>query len=141
MSGENHSFGFKGIPNRICKKTVAQAPKFGKLERRKTLNQPCKSKAPEFFTDDYLVRRIGNRMGKTASALVAARSRLSGDSDFGYSNLLGVLSALVSHEHHAMIDDVFVAIMKALEGDKEHSFRLAEKITLARLKLIDAAQA
>jgi len=60
MSGENHSFGFKGIPNRICKKTVAQAPKFGKLERRKTLNQPCKSKAPEFFTDDYLVRRIGN---------------------------------------------------------------------------------
>jgi len=55
MSGENHSFGFKGIPNRICKKTVAQAPKFGKLERRKTLNQPCKSKAPEFFTDDELL--------------------------------------------------------------------------------------
>lgn len=40
-----------------------------------------------------------HRMGRTIDALQAARARLAGDKVYGYSNVLGILSALVSHEH------------------------------------------
>jgi hypothetical protein len=94
-----------------------------------------------YFNIGYFIFSALHRMGKTESALVVARANLSGDAEFGYSNLLGILSALVSHEHHTIPDELFVAIMKVLEADKESSFRLAEKITLARLQHINAAHA
>jgi hypothetical protein len=79
-----------------------------------------------------------HRMGRTAPAIIAARATLSGDNDYAYSNLLGVLSGLVSHEHEAMQESLLADIGKAVEGDKEHNFKLAEKLTLARLQHIDA---
>jgi hypothetical protein len=91
-----------------------------------------------YFKIGYFIFCALHRMGKTESALTAARANLSGDTDFGYSNVLGALSALVSHEHHVIPEAMFVAITKVLDDEKEHSFRLAEKITLARLRHMDA---
>ena len=79
-----------------------------------------------------------HRMQRTIDALTAARRDLSGDKVFGYSNLLGTLSAVISHEHFDMDPNLYPQIQKALLGDEEHNFRLTEKINLARLEHIAA---
>jgi hypothetical protein len=78
-----------------------------------------------------------HRFGLTQDALQAARSNLAGDKVCGYSNVLGVLSAIVSHEHFKIAPDVYSGIAKVLAGDNEPNFRLIEKITLARLRQAD----
>jgi hypothetical protein len=80
-----------------------------------------------------------HRMGKSAAALEASRLRLSGDKEFGYSNVLGVLSALVSHEHFAIDTKLYARILGILDGDTEANFRLPEKINLARLQQLNSS--
>jgi hypothetical protein len=65
---------------------------------------------------------------------------LAGDKVFGYSNLLGTLSAVVSHEHHDIDPRLYSLILDALAGDEEHDFWLKEKINLARLRVYDRAR-
>lgn len=86
----------------------------------------------------YFIFLALHRMQRTIDALMAARNHLSGDKVFGYSNLLGTLSALISHEHFDMNPSLYPQIQEALQGDKEHNFRLTEKINLARLENIAA---
>ena len=85
----------------------------------------------------YFIFLALHRMGRTVDALQAARARLAGDKVYGYSNLLGTLSAIVSHEHFDIELDLFPGILEALAGDTEHNFRLIEKINLARLQQLD----
>ena len=59
------------------------------------------------------------------------------DKVYGYSNLLGTLSAVVSHEHFEIDLGLYPRILEALAGDTEHNFRLTEKINLARLQHLD----
>lgn len=85
----------------------------------------------------YFIFFALHRMGQTVPALEAARSRLSGDKVFGYSNVLGTLSAIVSHEHAAIDPGLYPQIVNALAGDPEYNFRLIEKINLARIQQLD----
>lgn len=85
----------------------------------------------------YFIFLALHRMGRTVDALQAARGCLSGDKVYGYSNLLGTLSAIVSHEHFGIELDCLSAIQKVLADDTEHDFRLSEKINLARLLHLD----
>lgn len=85
----------------------------------------------------YLVFLALHRMGRTVDAIQAARASLAGDKVFGYSNTLGTLSAIVSHEHFAINPRLYPQILDALSGDTEHDFRLREKINLARVQHLD----
>jgi hypothetical protein len=85
----------------------------------------------------YFVFLALHRMGRTIDALRTARGFLAGDKVYGYSNLLGTLSAVVSHEHFAIEPSLFPQILDVLEGDQEPDFRLGEKINLAKLAFLD----
>ena len=88
----------------------------------------------------YFVFLALHRMQRTADALTTARTCLAGDKVFGYSNLLGTLSALVSHEHFAIDDDLYTKLADAIRDDSEHDFRLKDKINLARLLHFDRSR-
>jgi hypothetical protein len=94
-------------------------------------------KGSRFSDVAYFIFLALHRMGRTVDALRAARLRLAGDKVYGYSNLLGTLSAIVSHEHFEIDPDLYSQILEALAGDTEYNFRLDEKINLARLRQID----
>lgn len=85
----------------------------------------------------YLIFLALHRMDRTIDALAAARAHLAGDKVYGYSNLLGTLSAIVSYEHFDIDPALYPRILKVLEGDTEHSFRLTDKINQARLEHLD----
>jgi len=95
------------------------------------------NKASPFADVGYFIFLALHRMDRTVNALRAARSNLAGDKVFGYSNLLGTLSALISHEHFDINPDLYPQILDALGGDTESNFRLAEKINLARIQQLD----
>ncbi|WP_316976818.1 hypothetical protein [Shumkonia mesophila] len=78
-----------------------------------------------------------HRMGRTIDALRAARSNLSGDKVFGYSNVLGALAALISHEYFQMHPDLLAEMATVLGTDADSEFRLAQKINLARLRAVE----
>ncbi len=61
------------------------------------------------------------------------------DKQHAYSNLLGTLSALLSHEYFLMDSALFPAILSALVGNTEYNFSLTEKVNNARLHAIDGA--
>ena len=85
----------------------------------------------------YFVFLALHRMGRTVDALQTARTFLSGDKDFGYSNLLATLSAIVSHEHFDIEPPLYQSIEETLAGDEEHDFRLRQKINRAQLEYLD----
>lgn len=62
---------------------------------------------------------------------------MSGDKVYGYSNVLGTLSAIVAHEHFEMATEIFSGILEVLDGDTEYNFRLTEKLILARVQRLD----
>lgn len=94
-------------------------------------------KRSPFADVGYFVFLALHRMGRMIDALREARANLSDDKVYGYSNLLGTLSALVSREHFAISPEIYTQILEALIGDTENNFRLPEKINLARLQHID----
>lgn len=78
-----------------------------------------------------------HRAGGTAAAVAAAQRELSGDKEYAYSNLLSVLSGLVSREHFDMEPALFDALREILAKDAEHNFQLIEKLNLAQLRYTD----
>lgn len=99
------------------------------------------SKESQFVDISYFVFLALHRMGRTIDALKTARVHLAGDTVYAYSNLLGTFSALVSHEHFAIDQNLYPLILGALEGDPEHDFRLRQKINTARLEHLDRVAA
>jgi hypothetical protein len=89
----------------------------------------------------YFIVLALHRMGRLIDALTAARLRLVRDKVFGYSNVLGMLSALVSHEHAQLPDDLYQRIFDSLGDDASKEFRLKDKINLARLQRLDRSEA
>jgi hypothetical protein len=85
----------------------------------------------------YFIFFVLHRIGRTVDALRSARAHLAGDKVYGYSNVLGTLSAIISREHFDIRPDDLSLIAEALAGDTEHNFRLTEKINLARLQQLD----
>jgi len=85
----------------------------------------------------YFIFFILYRVGETIGALKFARRALSGDSVHGYSNLLGMLSMIVSREYLEIDPKTYENIKLALLGDTENNFQLTEKINLALLKHLE----
>jgi hypothetical protein len=81
-----------------------------------------------------------HRIGRTIDALGTARKFLAGDKVYAYSNLLGTLSAVISHEHYDTDPNLYPLLLDTLAGDEEHDFKLREKINLARLEFLDRAK-
>jgi hypothetical protein len=90
-----------------------------------------------FVNVGYFIFLALHRIGQTIDALKTARQELSGDKFLGYSNLLGTLSAIISHEHFNTEPNLCAQIENILAGETEHDFKLQEKINLARLLHID----
>jgi hypothetical protein len=88
----------------------------------------------------YFIFLALHRIGRTIDALRTARIFLSADKVHGYSNLLGTLSAVISHEHFGIAPSLYPQILQELEGDQEYDFRLKEKINLAILQQLDDDQ-
>ncbi|MGB7291047.1 MAG: hypothetical protein WBD99_02600 [Thermodesulfobacteriota bacterium] len=85
----------------------------------------------------YFVFFVLFRIGEAVDALKNARQALAGDSVHGYSNVLGVLSMIVSREYLEIDRKTYDDIKLILEGDNEYDFRLREKINLALLKHLE----
>lgn len=114
------------------------------LEDRDNLERyllSCLSKDSEFADIAYFVFLGLHRIGRTIDGLETARAFLAGDKVYGYSNLLGTLSAVVSHEHFDIDPSLYPLILDALEGDEEHDFGLRQKINTARLEHLDRVAA
>jgi hypothetical protein len=108
----------------------------GKAELERYLLSHLHKQSP-YADVAYFIFLVLHRMGRTVDALQASRARLAGDKVYGYSNLLGTLSALVSREHFDIDPGLYPRILDVLAGDAEHNFRLTEKINLARLQHLD----
>lgn len=91
------------------------------------------SKDTIYFDVAYLVFFVLHRVGKTIEAIEQARISLKGDTKFGFSNMLGMLSKIVQNEHSFISDDVLQSIETAMSGETEHTFNLVETINSARL--------
>jgi hypothetical protein len=89
----------------------------------------------------YFIFLALHRMGRTLDALRTARSDLSGDKVFGYSNLLGVMAGMISHEYFLMDAALLAETATILGTDADREFRLGQKINLARLRAIEAQTA
>src|SRR6266446_4542554 len=64
---EESRLAIRGNPqNPICKEIALQRSKTGKFDYFRTPNQPARSRDSEFFTDDYLVARMGRRFAAHA---------------------------------------------------------------------------
>jgi hypothetical protein len=85
----------------------------------------------------YFIFLMLHRTARTVDALRTARTFLAGDNDYGYSNLLATLSAIVSHERFDIEPALYQSIEETLAGDKEHDFRLRQKINRAQLENLD----
>jgi hypothetical protein len=88
----------------------------------------------EFADVAYFIFLALHRQHRTCDALEEAQKFLAGDRKFGYSNLLGTLSALVSHEHASFDHETLITLSRLLKEDKEHNFRLLEKLNAARMR-------
>ena len=84
----------------------------------------------------YFVFLALHRMHRTTDALTTARTWLAGDKVYGYSNLLGTLSALISHEHREMDTTFCQKIRETIPGSLDE-FRLKEKLNLVHLECLD----
>lgn len=85
----------------------------------------------------YFILFVLYRIGEIIVALKNARRALSGDSQHGYSNLLGITSMIISREYLEISPAVYEEIKLTLQGDIEHNFQLFEKINLALLKHLE----
>jgi hypothetical protein len=110
------------------------APDSDNLERY-LLAQLCQGSP--FAEVAYFVFIALHRMGRTIEALKTAGTFLAGDKVYAYSNLLGALSALVSHEHFAIDPNLYPLLLDAVAPEEADAFKLREKINLARLEFLD----
>jgi hypothetical protein len=86
------------------------------------------------YTDvAYFVFLVLYRVGRGLDALNAAQQNLRGDTVNSYSNVLGVLAALVSREHFSMDRQTLEAFAGVI-GPADDEFRLREKLNLAVLR-------
>ena len=109
----------------------------GKRELEDYLLSHLHKQSP-FVSVAYFIFLALHRMGRTIDALKMARAHLAGDRDFAYSNVLGALAALISHEHADINPALYAPMLEVLGADAEANFKLAEKINLARVQRLDS---
>jgi hypothetical protein len=94
-------------------------------------------KGSQYASVAYFIFLSLHRLGRTVEALNAASAHLAGDRDNAFSNVLGVLSALISHEYFMISLPLYEQIEAALSIDAKGEFRLADKLNLGRLRILD----
>jgi len=95
------------------------------------------SRSTEYYDVAYLIMFVLSRIGATVQALKIARANLKGDADHGFSNMLAMLSQIVSYEYASFDEDTYLQIESALRGESEHDFDLLDKVNIAKLKILE----
>jgi hypothetical protein len=88
----------------------------------------------------YFVVLSLHRMNRLIDALTTAGLCLAGDKVYAYSNVIGMLSALISHEHSQIPVELYDRVLSSLAPGSEQEFRLGEKINLARVQRLDGGK-
>lgn len=108
----------------------------GKSNFKKNLFSHFKKGSP-YASIGYFIFFVLYRIGEVVKAIEKARKDLAGDTVYGYSNLIGTLSMIVSREYFEIDKKTYEDIKDALDGDTEYDFQLKEKINLALLKHLE----
>lgn len=93
--------------------------------------------ASPYFKVAYLIFFILHRVGYTIETIKYARMNLRGDSNHSFSNMLAMLSQIVSHESSFLGKELLSQIKKSMEGEDEHNFELFARINNAELKILE----
>jgi hypothetical protein len=121
--------------DRLLKLRSSLAPPEGDNLERFLLNQ-LRTNSP-YVEIAYFVVLALHRMHRIVDALTTTRLCLVGDKVYAYSNVLGMLSGMISHEHAQISNDLYQRILDSLAADAKQEFRLREKINLARVQRLD----
>jgi len=95
------------------------------------------SRDSEYFDVAYLVIFVLSKIGATVETLKTARVNLKGDSKHGFSNMLAMLSQIISYDYACFDEDTYIQIESAMQGENEHNFNLLEKVNIAKLKILE----
>jgi hypothetical protein len=86
----------------------------------------------------YLSLFVALHVGFEAEVFAAMRAQLLGDKEFGFSNCLVLLDALLRLRHDEFSEEALDEIENLTQGTNEHSFAVAERIAAIRaLRLQD----
>jgi len=86
------------------------------------------SRGTEYAPVGYLILLVLIRIGRLSDALRRARQDLQGDGEFGFSDLLRLLDGLMRFEHPAFTSDHLDEVERFVEGIREHTFGIRERI-------------
>lgn len=120
----------------ILLKLFSSLDQFNKKDFTIYLTSHLRKDSP-YASIGYFIFYILYKIGETIEALKNARRALSGDAVHGYSNLIGILSMIVSREYLEIDQKTYEDIKLTLLGDTEYDFQLKEKINLALLKHLE----
>lgn len=120
----------------VLLKLYSTLDKTGKNDFETYLKLQLRKDSP-YASVAYFIFFVLYKVGKIVDALHFARQALKGDTVFGYSNLLGILSMIISREYLEIDRKTYEQIKLTLQGETEHDFRLMEKINLALLKHLE----
>ena len=81
----------------------------------------------------YFILFVLYHIGHLNKALNAAKRHLQGDSAYGFSDLLIFISGLLRYEHPKFSNEMLDDIEQFLEGIKEFTFRIREKLVAIRV--------
>ena len=94
------------------------------------------SRDSTYFDVAYLVFFVLCKIGGTVEAVKNSRIKLKGDLDHGFSNMLAMLSQIISHDYASFDTETYLQIEAAMEGEAEYNFKLFEKINAAKLEIL-----
>jgi len=95
------------------------------------------SRSSEYYDVAYLIIFVLSKIGATVLALKIARNNLKGDARHGFSNMLAMLSQIISYDYACFDEDTYIQIESAMQGESEHNFNLFEKVNIAKLKILE----
>lgn len=116
----------------ILLKLYATLSNSEKIEFHKTLISYL-SKQSLYHDVAYLIFFVLHRTGNTIEAIQNAQKYLKGDPNYGFSNMLGVLSRIVQYEYGFISQNLLEEIKKILSNEDEHNFQLLQRINSAQL--------
>ena len=118
-------------PNaRVLLKLYSSLDETGRIVFRSYLTCRLTKDSP-YASVAYFIFFVLYRTGDPVEVLSFARQYLSGDTVFGYSNVLGMLSMIISQEYLHINKQTYENMKLVLQGDDIH-FQLREKINLAK---------
>ncbi|HEC31188.1 MAG TPA: hypothetical protein ENI41_01710 [Deltaproteobacteria bacterium] len=90
------------------------------------------SRDGEYSSIGYFFLLIFKELDRLSELLNLAKTKLQGDSKYGFSDLLRLLDALLKYKHDIFSEDELDEIENFLEDVKEHKFKIKERLAAIR---------